>query len=155
MWREMGGSPVAGGGRGNRVGQGAKGLVVGTTFRVDSGSTDSVADRVSHTDCCMSSSQTACNIQPLWSSIAIRKNYSRHCRLHHVCLHAGVTGKFDIAEPTANDSSRGLAYSSRMDPRHGPLFTPPSRFIVLRVYCSSPSRWLPGLGLRQISVASM
>jgi hypothetical protein len=53
-----------------------------------------------------------------------------------LCLQAGVTRKFDIADPTANDSSRGLAYSSTMDPRHGPLFTPPSRFAVLRVYCS-------------------
>jgi hypothetical protein len=45
-------------------------------------------------------------------------------------LPASVTDKFDISEGTANDSSRGLAYSSKMDPRHGPLFTLHSGFTI-------------------------
>lgn len=49
-----------------------------------------------------------------------------------LCLHPGVTDKFDNA--SANDSGRGLAYSSRKGPRHGSLFTLHTRNTILPRY---------------------
>jgi hypothetical protein len=45
-------------------------------------------------------------------------------------LLASVTDEFGVSGATANRSSRGLAYSPKKDPRHGPLFTLQSRFAV-------------------------
>jgi hypothetical protein len=53
-----------------------------------------------------------------------------------LCLHEGVTERFDTAEAMANSKKRGLAYSSKMDPRHGPLFTLQSRFTI---FCQDTS----------------